>query len=566
MAAQAVVPALLIRVIAEMYRVSEVVICTQGFEEDAFGAEVLALSEGAEFIVRTSPGCRIDSCDTSIIDEEALHRTLFVECQCDDCFHSSNLLMPKFVWLSSSDGRIALRDVPLRLDSNFLTYTLHDNGSWNLHENFKVKLMNLPRVEVAAWTEEHGVKIRREDLWERRSDLEGVMLTNVMLPFTTWNIIKGESPFPLDGLMPNILDTLATSLNFSMQWMLPNDGSWGGEKESGEWTGIIGTLMNGSADFSSAGLVVSQKRKKVIDFSLTVAEDRFYLYHLSSQKFASQLNVLAFLNIFNVLVWVATAVTTFLIAVMAILTDMQTGKEELDTFSPYLLGVWFPSKGSTSTADVRSHTRRVLLLCAGLMTFFLSTSFSVDLIAHMTAGSTLNIRGCSDLKKSNAKLFALGGTVMADLLTDGFLSNCQSISVLLDSTCDHDCTLGALKNEASSSIAVYYATELFDSHLANIPGFPSPAAPIAYALTKDSELTGLFDHHLLKLIQNGVLNRLYYHWVASYRERYSAGSFSSSSEVTALSFDQLFFPMLVMGSGMSAALAVSCFERLYSIP
>ena len=348
--------------------------------------------------------------------------------------------------------------------------------------------------------------------------------------------------------------------------MRPDDGSFGSELESGTWTGIIGDLVNVSADLSSAGLVVTEKRKKVIDFSLTVVEDKFQLYRLSSQKQASHLNVLAFLKIFNVKVWAAALFTTLLIATVAFLSERQIVNENnVVAFSPYLLGVWFPTDGSTNTTDVQGHTKKVLFLCAGLMTYFLVTSYSVDLIAHMTAGSSMDIRDCLDLKKSNAKLFSDKGTVVSDLLQDGLLKNCKQFSTLLDSSCDLGCKVQIFEKEGSSSMAVYYAPELFDSRLSNIPGFPSPAAPVAFAFPKNSELTALFDHHLLKLIQNGVINRVYYHWIASYRERYSSGSSSSAtSEVTALSMDQLFFPMLIIGSGMALAVVVSVLEKLYS--
>ncbi len=567
-AARAVPPMLLVQVVADLYQAGEVVLCRESeeAETDSFDSEVVAkLSTEAEFLVSVS-GRQNVSAGAFGAWGGAQRRTLFVGCECGDCSSSwPKLLMPEFVWLSFD--KTIPEKLPLRLDSNYLTYEAGANGSWILYENYKVKRGILQRAAVSTWTKKYGVKMRRKELWERRSDLGGTTLTNVMLPFTTWNIIMNDSA-PLNGLMPNVLDALAMSLNFSVEWMRPDDGSFGSELESGTWTGIIGDLVNVSADLSSAGLVVTEKRKKVIDFSLTVVEDKFQLYRLSSQKQASHLNVLAFLKIFNVKVWAAALFTTLLIATVAFLSERQIVNENnIVAFSPYLLGVWFPTDGSTNTTDVQGHTKKVLFLCAGLMTYFLVTSYSVDLIAHMTAGSSMDIRDCLDLKKSNAKLFSDEGTVVSDLLQDGLLKNCKQFSTLLDSSCDLSCKVQIFEKEGSSSMAVYYAPELFDSRLSNIPGFPSPAAPVAFAFPKDSELTALFDHHLLKLIQNGVINRVYYHWIASYRERYSSGSSSSAtSEVTALSMDQLFFPMLIIGSGMALAVVVSVLEKLYSSP
>ncbi len=56
-------------------------------------------------------------------------------------------------------------------------------------------------------------------------------------------------------------------------------------------------------------------------------------------------------------------------------------------------------------------------------------------------------------------------------------------------------------------------------------------------------------------------------WIASYRERYRTrdSTASGSTAVGAITLDQLFFPMLVMGGGMGAAVALSCFERFRSV-
>ena len=67
------------------------------------------------------------------------------------------------------------------------------------------------------------------------------------------------------GLVPDIFESLAESLNFTFSLQLPSDGSWGSQN-NGHWNGMIGDLIDDIADISPSALSVIETRMSVVDF------------------------------------------------------------------------------------------------------------------------------------------------------------------------------------------------------------------------------------------------------------------------------------------------------------
>ena len=85
---------------------------------------------------------------------------------------------------------------------------------------------------------------------------------------------------------------------------------------------------------------------------------------------------------------------------------------------------------------------------------------------------------------------------------------------------------------------------------------------VAFGLQKDSELKGLLDHHIFKMLQTGVVNSLEMKWVKDNRPPdWSHRIFQE--DAMPLGFNHLVFPVIVMILGIMACLIVLCFENLY---
>ena len=76
------------------------------------------------------------------------------------------------------------------------------------------------------------------------------------------------------GLVPQIFETLAETLNFTFNLELARDGNWGSQDmETGEWNGLIKDLIDDAADIAAAPLTVLKSRSLVVEFLLPVETD-----------------------------------------------------------------------------------------------------------------------------------------------------------------------------------------------------------------------------------------------------------------------------------------------------
>ena len=77
------------------------------------------------------------------------------------------------------------------------------------------------------------------------------------------------------GMVPDIVEYMAESLNFTYDLALSRDGYWGSyDEDIAEWNGIIKDLMDDAADVGLAPLTVLHERAEAVDFLLPIHSDR----------------------------------------------------------------------------------------------------------------------------------------------------------------------------------------------------------------------------------------------------------------------------------------------------
>ena len=55
--------------------------------------------------------------------------------------------------------------------------------------------------------------------------------------------------YDLEGSFPDLLNTLATTMNFTYTMAKPPDNKWGGQAPDGTWNGMMNQVVNGKIDF-----------------------------------------------------------------------------------------------------------------------------------------------------------------------------------------------------------------------------------------------------------------------------------------------------------------------------
>jgi len=166
----------------------------------------------------------------------------FVFCNNLDDDLSEKAFSSDIYWLFPK--RVTLSDLPLRLDSNVLSYEEdEENASLLLREHYKVK--SGPLLTVAYGVYRNGrLSIFEESKWKRRWNLEGAEIVET---FLTWYPINVPTEDEKDrtGLAEDAVRIVLNRVNASVVLTSPQDGKWGGT------TGQIGEdgvpIFNGMA-------------------------------------------------------------------------------------------------------------------------------------------------------------------------------------------------------------------------------------------------------------------------------------------------------------------------------
>jgi ionotropic glutamate receptor len=71
-----------------------------------------------------------------------------------------------------------------------------------------------------------------------------------------------------DGFAVELIDLLAQNLEFNYTFQLQEDGSYGSlNKETGEWNGLIGEIVEGRVDLAITDLTITAERQSAVDFT-----------------------------------------------------------------------------------------------------------------------------------------------------------------------------------------------------------------------------------------------------------------------------------------------------------
>ena len=124
---------------------------------------------------------------------------------------------------------------------------------------------------------------------DRNTDLNGVSLRVIYLEFPGYmSLVKYRSTcssrnlnrVPWKGLFPDIFETLASAMNFTYLLFPFRDGQWSSyDNRTSSWNGAVKDILDGFADMSASGLVISHIRSTAVDFSypLVSSKSQFYV-------------------------------------------------------------------------------------------------------------------------------------------------------------------------------------------------------------------------------------------------------------------------------------------------
>lgn len=124
----------------------------------------------------------------------------------------------------------------------------------------------------------------------------------------------------LDYIPWKLLSILAEKLNFTYEIVTPSDGEYGRELTDGNWTGLVGLLVQENADMALNDFAITEDRSKAIRFS--------YPYYISRTNFATKnlepsFSKTAFLKVFSFKIWICILISFSLMLIILALSKRQ---------------------------------------------------------------------------------------------------------------------------------------------------------------------------------------------------------------------------------------------------
>ncbi|OWF41423.1 Glutamate receptor ionotropic, kainate 2 [Mizuhopecten yessoensis] len=194
------------------------------------------------------------------------------------------------------------------------------------------------------------------------------------------------------GLCFDLLDHLASSLNFTFEIDRPPDGQWGVINANGTWTGMVGQLAEAEIDIVVAPLSTQAKREKVMDFTYSFYID--YTTILMKKKDPTTTKWRTLIDPFSeellLCVLISLPVMSMLLFLFERFSPFYVGDEEregqsgLHTYQDafwYMYGALLTQGGEHLP---RSQTGRTLLSSWWLFCIIMMATYSGNLIAFLT--------------------------------------------------------------------------------------------------------------------------------------------------------------------------------------
>ncbi len=193
-----------------------------------------------------------------------------------------------------------------------------------------------------------------------------------------------------------------------------------------------------------------------------------------------------------------------------------------------------------------------------------------NLTAEMTVGKPrVHLRSFQDIIDNEITIYVKGGTI-----SDTYFADAQE-GTLKDNVNKNyvDRETFKFNDDAVAEIvenpkAAYFHTLLvfvkYGTKVLTLPNFDGRInGYVGIGLQKNSELTAVFDYHIMTMRQTGLLDDMYAkHLMKDQPEDDSDRIFQE--DILVLGFDNLFLPANIMGIGMICAVVILICEKLTS--
>ncbi len=435
-------------------------------------------------------------------------------------------------WLSSFARNSSQAPYNLRFDSNFYSASNnYMNGTWAIYEKFasptkkgKVENRSVETLFAGTWTENENLEINK-NIWERRN-LQGITLKVTTVPSSRFMIKKDEG---FTGLIADIVAKMADMSNFTVEWVVPNDGAYGSQGSDGSWNGMVRLLQDKKVDMSAALLSLSLSRNKVISYLSPYLESKSTLLVNDKTLKAStgSINVSGYVSVFDGPAWICLFCTLLLEVLIFFMfikrTSPTSARSENIKKSLFLTMDIFLKLNLPQDFTFLTASRRMLLFVSGLFPVVIMAYYEGLLTSYMTIHEQLpELKSIADILTTGHTIALVNNSIQLSefmnappgsgrekvynkLIKDN-PSALYKTGFELDAAALEDPNIviagNAIKGYTAST-GIYGLAGLDDA----IPD------PLAFAVQKNSEYLDMLNYNMIQLYQSGVLEFIKGKWI-----------------------------------------------------
>ena len=365
------------------------------------------------------------------------------------------------------------------------------------------------------------------------------------------------------GFFPAVVKALQEVMQFKISWMQPADGNWGIVDEDGNWNGLIADLVHRRADFSACGLTVTTDRQAAADFNLGIIEDTMTLV-IAVPK-GETMNFSVYIHVFTDMVWLLMFIVVALLA---------TGMVAISTLGPEQYHRARDSEGfylwhavssvllSMIQRDYimtrRKKASKAIFVSTSVYAYLLFTYYNGVLTAHMTTSAPpVQISSFQDILDKDMNVYVWGTSSGEEIFASSPKgSPMQQAYKQMASRVKSNKYI--YSDQAAVQKVMEDQTKAFFGSTSGLLSYPevivlkieeSSTTHLSIALQKNSELTKLFDYHLGKMLQSGLIRKMRNKWLL--KDRVSGTVNGNLGEAAnPLGYDNLLFPFLGLVGGV----------------
>ena len=191
-----------------------------------------------------------------------------------------------------------------------------------------------------------GYGIKEVNKLTRRSNLMGKHFRAVTVPVPNmiWKKLNADPQGQTEwvGLIPDIIRSLATHLNFTYSFAPSRDGKWGAYNyETGKWNGMAKDILDDVADIITATFSITTERDKILDYMIPFDEEVLGFFIPMERSYSLKTYLLPFLYESWAALFVMLIILALVLAVVA-----KAGKEDcvaeftLEKCATYVVGAY----------------------------------------------------------------------------------------------------------------------------------------------------------------------------------------------------------------------------------